>query len=174
MSQLSAELSTGRIAITIPNFLDRLEKAEVKLRLSAELMEFVNDGQLGSLDGVCLNLAEASFPAAEAYPCSPAKPDEHASFAICSARLAPPAGKEFSSLDNLPEIFNPEVPQIERGVTVALSLPHREQKCGAFYTCHLRTPEGYGYISARRRPVSVRTGGFFRAGERSLAFFCTL
>ena len=60
MSQLSAELSTGRVAITIPNFLDRLEKAEVKLRLSAELMEFVNDGQLGNLDGVCLNLAEAS------------------------------------------------------------------------------------------------------------------
>ena len=77
-------------------------------------------------------------------------------------------------LDKPGGIVNAEVPQIERGVTVALSLPNREQKSGFFHSCHPRTPEGYGYISARRRPVSARTGGFFRAGERSLAFFCTL
>ena len=78
------------------------------------------------------------------------------------------------ALTNRAKFLRLKLPQIERGVTVALSRPHREQKSGFSCSCHLRTPEGYGYISARRRPVSVRTGGFFRAGERSLAFFCTL
>ena len=74
-------------------------------------------------------------------------------------------------LDKPCGIVNPEVPQTSRGVAVALPLPHREQKNGFFYSCHLRTPEGYGYISARRRPVSVRTGGLYWTGERRLAFF---
>ena len=60
MSQNAIPSSSDRRAVIIPNFLERLEQAEVKLRLSAELMEFVHDGQLGSLDGVCLTLAEAS------------------------------------------------------------------------------------------------------------------
>ena len=74
-------------------------------------------------------------------------------------------------LDKPGGIVNAEAPQTSRGVTVALPLPHREQKSGFFHSCHLRTPEGCGYISARRRPVSVRTGGLYWTGERSLAFF---
>ena len=33
---------------------------------------------------------------------------------------------------------------------------------------------GQRYILAEQRPVSVRTGGLFVAGERCSAFFCTL
>ena len=46
-------------------------------------------------------------------------------------------------------------------------------KRAVFYLCHLYPLERGWYILARRRPVSVRTGGFYWAGERRLAFFCT-
>lgn len=40
------------------------------------------------------------------------------------------------------------------------------EKSGIFSFCHHNTSLGGGYILAEQRPVSVRTGGLFRAGER--------
>ena len=43
-----------------PLFVERFEKLEVKMRLAAELMEFLYNGELGGVDGLCQMLAEAS------------------------------------------------------------------------------------------------------------------
>ena len=52
--------------------------------------------------------------------------------------------------------------------------PH-DEKSGFSCFCHQRATGascGRGYILADQRPVSVRTGGLARAGERCFAFFC--
>lgn len=61
MSQFNEiAVSNDRATVAIPQFIERLEKAEVKLRLCAELVEFLHDGQLANVDGVSLNLSEAA------------------------------------------------------------------------------------------------------------------
>ncbi len=79
-------------------------------------------------------------------------------------------------LDNLTEIFNPEVPQTEIGVAEAFTGVPAPAKIAAFIVSATSVPFGrvFGYTSAEQRPVSVRTGGLSRAGERCSAFFCTL
>ena len=47
--------------------------------------------------------------------------------------------------------------------------PHGK-KCGFFCSCHQSASEGCGYILARRRPVSVRTGGCSWPGSVALPF----
>lgn len=54
--------------------------------------------------------------------------------------------------------------------------PQFGKKCGL--SCFVSKPAtgascGWCYILAGQRPVSVRTGGLTRAGERCPAFFCT-
>ena len=55
-----SQLSDLRIGKSFPQFLDQLETIETKVRLSAELMDIVNEGGLANIDGVCLMMAEAS------------------------------------------------------------------------------------------------------------------
>lgn len=52
--------------------------------------------------------------------------------------------------------------------------PQREKSGLSCFCQQSATGASYGrcYISAEQRPVSVRTGGLTRAGERCFAFFC--
>lgn len=61
-------------------------------------------------------------------------------------------------------------PQITRGVTVAFAVPHTV-KSAVFFVLPSAHLLGVEYILARRRPVSVRTGGSCKPGSVTLPFF---
>ena len=61
-------------------------------------------------------------------------------------------------LDTSPRFRHPEIPLIHTGVTVAFVVPHTA-KSAVFFVLPSAHLLGVEYILARRRPVSVRTGG---------------